>query len=261
MNDEIDRTTPLGLFNYARSYWRSAEYLNTAQLKLTHPTAPVCFLFYHAMELYLKAFLRSQSLSVGSLKAIGHRLDKAGEKAIELGLVLDDEDKEVLNIIGDSDTVINARYIVTGAFSRPTEEALSRTCISLDEEVGRKLLELGIPIREGRFERPLKTAVDDDNDIEDELDSLSAKEREILAYLLEHNMRVFTCAIDGGHAVTLMTRGIVKRAIPEGQPFSPEDMPVEIPRDVWKSLQRRKFEFPYEGDDESHPWRVHWMER
>jgi len=148
MNDEIDRTKPLGLFNYARSYWRSAEYLNTAQLKLTHPTAPVCFLFYHAMELYLKSFLRSQSLSLGSLKAIGHRLDKAGEKAIEHGLVLADEDKEVLNAIGDSDTVINARYIVTGAFSRPAEEALSRTCLSLDNSIGKKLIEQGIPVRE-----------------------------------------------------------------------------------------------------------------
>lgn len=151
MSDEIERTTPLGLFNYARSYWRSAEYLHTAQLKLTHPAAPVSFLFYHALELYLKAFLLSQSLSLGSLKAIGHRLDKAGGKAIELGLVLMDEDKEVLDIIGDSHTVINARYIVTGAFSRPAEEALSRTCLSLDNSVGKKLIELGIPVREENF--------------------------------------------------------------------------------------------------------------
>ncbi|MGZ4963585.1 MAG: hypothetical protein ACXWC8_13610 [Limisphaerales bacterium] len=109
-------------------------------MKVTHPAAPVSFLFYHAMELYLKAFLLSQSLSLGSLKAIGHRLDKAGEKAIELGLALMDEDKEVLDIIGDSDTVINARYIVTGAFSRPAEEALSRTCLSLDNSVGKNSL-------------------------------------------------------------------------------------------------------------------------
>jgi hypothetical protein len=155
MNDEIERTTPLGLFNYARAYFRSAEYLHAAQLRLTHPAAPVSFLFFHAMELYLKAFLLSQSLSIGSLKAIGHRLDKAGDKAIELGLVLMDEDKEVLDIIGDSDTVINARYIVTGAFSRPAEEALSRTCLSLDNSVGKKLIELGVPIREEHFEPPI----------------------------------------------------------------------------------------------------------
>jgi hypothetical protein len=144
MSDEIERTTPLGLFNYARSYWRSAEYLHAAQLTLTHPTAPVSFLFYHAIELYLKAFLLSQSMTLQSLKSIGHRVDKAGEKAIEKGLLLLDEDREVISIIGDGDTVINSRYIVTGAFSRPVEDALSRTCGSLDETVGKKLRELGI---------------------------------------------------------------------------------------------------------------------
>jgi hypothetical protein len=64
MSDEIERTSPLGLFNYARSYWRSAEYLHAAKLKLTHPSAPATFLFYHAIELYLKAFLLSQKLPV-----------------------------------------------------------------------------------------------------------------------------------------------------------------------------------------------------
>jgi hypothetical protein len=148
MSDEIERTTQLGLFNYARSYWRSAEHLHAAQLKLTHPTAPVSFLFYHAIELYLKAFLLSQSLTLQSLKSIGHRVDKAGEKAIEMGLLLMDEDKEVISIIGDGDNVINSRYIVTGAFSRPAEDALSRTCQSLDSSIGKKLVELGIPVRE-----------------------------------------------------------------------------------------------------------------
>jgi hypothetical protein len=261
MSDEIERTTPLGLFNYARSYWRSAEYLHAAQLKLTHPTAPVSFLFYHAIELYLKAFLLSQSLTLKSLKSIGHRVDKAGEKAIEMGLLLLDEDKEVISIIGDGDTVINSRYIVTGAFSRPAEDALSRTCGSLDETVGKTLRHQGIAVREERFELPPKPIEDEASDIDDELDDLSPKEREILAYLLAHNQRVFTCALDGGHAITLMSRGIVQRAIPTGQPFHSEDMPVEIPRDAWKSLQRRRDEFPYEHGDGSHPWRVHWMER
>ena len=69
MSDEIERTTPLGLFNYARSYWRSAEYLHAAQLTLTHPTAPVSFLFYHAIELYLKDFLLSQSMTLSKALA------------------------------------------------------------------------------------------------------------------------------------------------------------------------------------------------
>jgi hypothetical protein len=40
MSDD-DRTTPLGLFNYARSYWQSGVLLHNARAKVTHPDAPV----------------------------------------------------------------------------------------------------------------------------------------------------------------------------------------------------------------------------
>jgi len=55
MNDD-DRSTPLGLFNYARSYWQSGVLLHHARAKTTHPDAPVTLLLAHAIELYLKAF-------------------------------------------------------------------------------------------------------------------------------------------------------------------------------------------------------------
>lgn len=50
--DDDERTNPVGLFNTARSYWRSAEHLSAAGLKITHPEAPVTFLFCHAIELF-----------------------------------------------------------------------------------------------------------------------------------------------------------------------------------------------------------------
>jgi hypothetical protein len=49
---------------------------------------------------------------------------------------------------------MNARYIVTGAYSRPAEDAFSRTCQSLDDNVGKRLLESGVPVRQGQFEIP-----------------------------------------------------------------------------------------------------------
>jgi hypothetical protein len=52
--DDDERTNAVGLFNTARSYWRSAVYLAAAELPVTHPRAPVTFLFCHAIELYLK---------------------------------------------------------------------------------------------------------------------------------------------------------------------------------------------------------------
>jgi hypothetical protein len=38
---EDDRTTPLGLFNYARSYWESGVLLHDARARVTHPTRPL----------------------------------------------------------------------------------------------------------------------------------------------------------------------------------------------------------------------------
>ena len=43
MSDD-DRTTPLGLFNFACSYWQSGVHLHDANAKVTHPDAPVTLL-------------------------------------------------------------------------------------------------------------------------------------------------------------------------------------------------------------------------
>lgn len=45
--DDNERTNAVGLFNTARSYWRSTEHLNAAaaQIDVTHPLAPVTFLW------------------------------------------------------------------------------------------------------------------------------------------------------------------------------------------------------------------------
>jgi hypothetical protein len=68
--DSDDRTSAVGLFNTARSYWHSAVYLNDASLELTHPLAPVTFLFYHAIELYLKADLRASGKAVARCEVL-----------------------------------------------------------------------------------------------------------------------------------------------------------------------------------------------
>jgi hypothetical protein len=93
----------------------------------------------------------------------------------------------------------------------------------------------------------------------DEIETLTEREREIIAYLLHHKQRMFTCSVDGGHASTLMSRGIVRRALKPGQVFDADDMPVEIPMEVWRFLKTKAAEFPYRGDG-THPWRKHWME-
>lgn len=150
MTDRIDqdnRTNALGLFNTARSYWRSGDYLSAAEVKVTHPQAPVTFLYCHAIELYLKAFLRGNGKSVADLKKIGHRVAVLAKQAIDSGLSLAPEHEEILFHIDDADVPLEARYIVTGFKSRPTNDGLSDISKSLDRTVGHALAETGLPIR------------------------------------------------------------------------------------------------------------------
>ena len=66
MSDD-DRTTPLGLFNFARSYWQSGVLLHDANAKVTHPDDTL--LLAHAIELYLKAFLRLCGVGTEEVKS------------------------------------------------------------------------------------------------------------------------------------------------------------------------------------------------
>lgn len=144
---DAERTTPTGLFHFAHSYWLSALALQTAKVKATHPDAPISFLYIHAIELYLKSYLRGYGTSEGELRTkYGHRICCLADEARQSGLQLDDEDVEVLSLIVCMD-VIELRYIKTGAITRPTHEALNRTCKSLHESIGLTLRDLGFPVR------------------------------------------------------------------------------------------------------------------
>lgn len=147
MEDEDERTTPIGLFHYANSYWQSATALQEADVKSSHPEVPIWFLYLHAVELYLKSYLRSHGISAQELRTkYGHRVCCLTDESRQRGLLLDDEDIEVFSLIVRMD-LMAVRYIRTGAFTRPTHEALYRTCNSLHNAVGNVLKEKGFPVR------------------------------------------------------------------------------------------------------------------
>jgi hypothetical protein len=129
-----ERTTALGLFHYAISYWKSAEYLSKNKLKVTHQDAPVTFLYYHAIELFLKAYLRQKKLTVKELKNISHDIIILTKEAANRGLFLMDEDKIVFQYM-NRENIFGARYIKTGYFEIASKEALNRTCENLYEAI------------------------------------------------------------------------------------------------------------------------------
>ncbi len=101
--------------------------------------------------------------------------------------------------------------------------------------------------------------------LRDYIPFMTEHERRILAYLIAHNQKTFTAALDGGYAATLLARNIVILLARPGQQVNPEYVPMTVPDYLWEILVSNKEQFPYtppqNGEVEAHPWRVHWMAR
>lgn len=261
--DLEERTTAIGLFNTAQSYWQSALHLEAAQVPVSHPHAAVNFLFCHAIELYLKAYLRAKGFTLSDLKKMRHNIAELASVAKTIGLTYQSSTEELLSHITHEEVAIESRYLVTSFKNIPTSEAFDEAASELDDSIGTALQAVNITVRKRNFEKPLPKGEQDElQTIEAELSELSEQKREIIAYLLHHNQRMFECAWDGGHAKMLISRGIVQSAQRTGQIVDAENVPMEIPRPIWNMLKKHANEFPYTGlDDDPYPWRVDWMLR
>jgi hypothetical protein len=152
-----DRTNELGLFNFAEAYREAADILAIKRQKALRFDAPIRYLFYHSIELYLKAFLRKHGLTVKQIRKLGHGFPGLCVACIKRGLWFAEEDCEVLKLIAAEGNYIRARYIETGAMTVATIDGLSRTAASLAETVGSQLRATGLPLREIR-QSPLKNS-------------------------------------------------------------------------------------------------------
>jgi hypothetical protein len=112
-DEEDERNAPIGVFNYAESYWQAARALRHAKVRSTHPNSPVSFLYYHAIELYLKSFLRMHGHTAKELrgKPFGHRVCCLKERSEQLGLVFMDEDIEIFSLLATTEATIRSRYL------------------------------------------------------------------------------------------------------------------------------------------------------
>lgn len=120
-----------GWFNYAVSYLKSAQELRKLDLHLAHKTAPVEFLYYHAIELLLKSYLINNGATKEQVKALGHRIIKIGKACEAKGLTLSDADRATLEFIEHQDNLFKARYIELGMFQVASFADLDRTAVYL----------------------------------------------------------------------------------------------------------------------------------
>ncbi len=153
-NSADDRTNAIGLFHYAHSYWASASELEIRRVNATHPDAPIWFCYAHAIELFLKSYLRLNGASVAELKRIGHELTELGSAAKVKGLDLDANDESALGFLELEYPKL--RYIQTGPFKRPSTTALWGLCSVLFDQIADQLIKSGRLKR--IVERPLHPA-------------------------------------------------------------------------------------------------------
>ena len=146
INDN-ERTNSMGLFNTAEAWRLSALALQSAKVPSGHAEQPVRYLYFHALELYLKALLR-QKYSVDALeKKFRHKTKRIVQEVQALGLVIEDQDAALLSLMGDTDIVIESRYIKTGKKTWPTLDALERASKNIRDRVGELLRKRGVPVR------------------------------------------------------------------------------------------------------------------
>ncbi len=145
---EDDRTTPIGLFNYARSYWKSAFELQQRKVpKITHPLEPVNFLYAHAIELFLKSYLRLNR-TVKELKKMGHNFECLIKDTEDLFIDKGSDYKKMLCLIAKYEIYNSSRYISTGYIENPpTPECFEELCRFLDTSIKSKMIEAGFPVK------------------------------------------------------------------------------------------------------------------
>lgn len=97
---------------------------------------------------------------------------------------------------------------------------------------------------------------------------MTPKERQILAYLVEKKQKTFEADRDGGYAVTLISRGIVRLHLVHGQAIVEGSVPFTVPDHLYAELERNREQLKYVPefsdsypDIEMEPWRIPWMAR
>lgn len=117
--DYEERTTAFGLLHYAHQYQRASIIVIEQDSRSVVPYMLVA----HALELALKAYLRSRGATMGGLKKAGHNLPKLYDDTMKKGLgALWPPAADLLatlQILESANDRQALRYIVTGMTCRP----------------------------------------------------------------------------------------------------------------------------------------------
>lgn len=75
---------------------------------------PVRLLCFHAVDPFLKSFLRRRGQDIDTLRAYGHRLSDVANVAQDCGLTLSASAKAKLETLTERNDYVRVRYVVVG---------------------------------------------------------------------------------------------------------------------------------------------------
>jgi hypothetical protein len=123
----IDRTSALGLLTFGDEYATAAAMLR--QRDRHYVNAPLFYLYAHALELHLKAFLRARNFTLAQLKTLGHDLSALLTEARQRGLashvLLTPEQVAAITAVNVYYHEKELEYIVTGIKHFPPPDLLA----------------------------------------------------------------------------------------------------------------------------------------
>jgi hypothetical protein len=140
VSENFDRSPPIGIFLSGESFLRSAQYLRTGLdgkvLRLRFDM-PIYYLYSHALELTLKAFLRSKGVTDRNLrsKKFRHSLQSLRDACVANGL-LDHPVKDIfinqtIDLLDPFAADFEFRYLKVGFKNLPTLEAVDAAVSNL----------------------------------------------------------------------------------------------------------------------------------
>ena len=142
--------SPIGTFNYAHSFLGAAKALDRLKWedRETHSESPTEFLYWHSIELFLKAYLLVDGMELKTLRSrnYGHNLTALTEEAKKRGLQLTSKDEELISFMPSTEDMIDLRYLKVGVRTVPKLFEVEATCASLYSLVGAELKARGIGI-------------------------------------------------------------------------------------------------------------------
>ena len=151
-------TTPIGFINKAEAYRVGAQLL-ARELKGVGGWSgdPTRYLYYHCIELYMKAALISVGRTEAQLRSLSHGFVKLAEACNAVGLGLSEhDDLNVLALIDSQNNYIKARYHYVGGFTVATVQALDSTAYELAVLTVGMVRRSGVQVRAAKPALPLE---------------------------------------------------------------------------------------------------------